>query len=78
MTTPVRVTLDTADTVRALDAAFRRADDVRRAQLRVKLGRILGRARSTLARSHRADVRARAQAVADAATDAIERWRREG
>lgn len=76
MTLPV-VTVDTADTVRALDAAFRRADDVRRAQLRTHLGRLLGRARSAVARARTDATRERWQAVADAATDAIAGWRRD-
>lgn len=75
MTIPVRVDIDTADTVRALEAAFRRHDDVRVTALRLRLGRVLGRARSVLARSHDPAVIARWQAVADAASDGIERWR---
>lgn len=75
MTSPVRLDLDAADTVRALDAAFRRADDVRRAELRVKLGRILGRARSAQTRARTDAVRVRWAAVEAAAVEAIEGWR---
>lgn len=72
MTSTVRVTLDPADLIRAIDESRRLGDS---AAERVRLGRILGRAESVLRRSRKPAVVARWQPVADAARDAIERWR---